>query len=148
MTLTNEDLIILKKPFQPREHYFTRGFAYIKESGIADRLEEVDPAWSFQIIETQTREGTITVTGRLIVKGVIRDNMGMAQVMSKDDGSEVNEAEKAAATDAFKRCARLFGVGRYLLDAPKNLTVDSLAKWLKENFAKLPAAPEGKPKNF
>lgn len=53
-----------------------------------------------------------TVKGRLTVLGVTREDIGEAP-----EGSMA--AYKAAASDAMKRCAVQFGIGRYLYDLPK-----------------------------
>lgn len=132
MTLTHEDLTVLKAPFAANDHKFLRGLAYITEYAITERMDEVDPSWSFGIQEIVNRDGTITVIGNLTIKGVTRSNVGMDSVReTKDGNSEANEAEKSTATDALKRCARLFGIGRYLLALPKDVRDEqSMAKWL------------------
>lgn len=145
MTLTHDDLKTLKAPFDATDHEFLNKRAYITESAITDRLEVVDPAWQFDIRATTERGITISVIGRLTLKGVTRENIGMAQVNARDDGRENNEAEKSAATDALKRCARLFGVGRYLLDLPGWVTDgETLAKHLRSTQPRneAPAASE------
>jgi hypothetical protein len=143
--LTNEDLEILKKPFQPRFHRFHRGFAYVKEDAICERIEMIDPAWELQWQATDFRDGRAIVTVALTVAGVTRCGVGMADVVTKtrtdkDTGEvneyEVTEPEKAAATDAFKRAARLFGIGRYLLNLPQGIdNENALRKWLIANYA-------------
>jgi hypothetical protein len=132
MTLTTEDLNILKAPFAANEHKFLRGLAYITEYAITERMDVVDPSWAFSIQEVVNREGTITIIGNLTIKGVTRSNVGMDSVReTKDGNSEANEAEKSTATDALKRCARLFGIGRYLLALPKDVRDEqSMAAWL------------------
>lgn len=134
-----KDLIsALTAPFPARDHEFLRGYAYLTEGAIASRLDEVYPAWSWELLDApsirQTAAGiTIAQRGRLTVNGVCRDGMGMSAVsMTRDGASEANEAEKSAATDAFKRAARLFGIGRYLLDLPAEVRdIAALDRWLK-----------------
>lgn len=130
--LTKDDVQILTAYFAPEDHEFLQGNAYITEAAITARIEEVDPAWTFAIMATQQRGEKITVTASLTVKGVSRDNIGMAEIrQSRDGDKEVNEPEKAAATDALKRCARLFGIGRYLLTLPRTVNDEkSLARWM------------------
>jgi len=75
--------------------------------------------------------GTIQKTNP--IKETVWDNASRSK---KETGNtyttEANEGEKSAATDALKRCARLFGIGRYLLTLPDNVKdVDSMARWLK-----------------
>ena len=123
--LTTEDLTTLKRPFARADHEFIRGFVYITEEAITNRLEEVDPAWMFIVLDVTTSGDNAVVRARLGVKDVYRDGVGMQKVNEK-----AGEAEKGAATDALKRCARLFGVGRYLLGAPAEGPL--FDDWLKE----------------
>lgn len=134
-TLTKEDVTALTKHFHPNEHEFTRGFIYITESAVGNRLDEVDPAWSWEIINEWTRDNQAICAGRLTICGVSRDGVGMQPltIVSSKDGKvlEGTEPEKSAATDALKRAARLFGIGRYLLDTPGWVkTVADVEKWL------------------
>lgn len=128
--LTEQDVQTLRRTFKPNEHEFLRDFAYITEGAVANRIEEVDPSWSFEIIASYTRDNQAVVNARLTIKGVSRDGVGMQDIKEKGTG----EPEKGAATDALKRCARLFGIGRYLLDTPPNVkNMTDLAKWLGGN---------------
>lgn len=114
MPLTPEDVKALNAIFAPEQHEFNRGFVYITERAVCDRLEAVDPSWNFDLKSIQVRDSDVVVVGTLTIKGVTREGVGMQKIMEK-----AGEAEKGAATDALKRAARLFGVGRYLLDAPE-----------------------------
>lgn len=165
MTLEDKDLALLNKPFVASDHKFLNDLIYLHEEPINERLDSVDPAWSFQIKSIVTRDnageggkdiGTVTVHASLIIKGVARDGVGMAVIQRTNPikeslwdkaqnrkvetgviyTSEANEAEKSAATDALKRCARMFGIGRYMLTIPKGAVKDEkqLAKWLKEVY--------------
>jgi hypothetical protein len=131
--LTTDDLKILRKPFPAQYHEFLQGMAYITEAAITVRIEEVDSAWQFFVDSVQRHSGVVVVTARLEIKNTIRTNTGMAQItMRKDNTQEANEAEKSATTDALKRCARLFGIGRYLLSLPENVRdVQALDKWVR-----------------
>lgn len=150
MTLTAEDVRALQAPFAYREHEFldkknregrtTAQLAYITEEAVTARLDGVDPSWSFSIVRIERGAKVVVVDAVLTVKGVSREGIGMQKI---DD--EFGEAEKGAATDALKRCARLFSIGRYLLDAPK--TEREFTPWLAEKqreyglLAPKPAAP-------
>lgn len=109
------------------------GFIYIAETATCERLDEVDPAWQFEIVSVNNRAKQAVVQARLTILGVSRGGVGMSTVNVLKDKPDVetNEAEKGAATDALRRCARLFGVGRYLLDAPKapNGNWNAFEKW-------------------
>ena len=158
MTLTTEDLTALKATFAANEHEFLQGNAYIQEQPITDRIESIDPAWSFEIrginVRANAGEGgkdvfTVAVHAALTIKGVTRENVGMGIVQrsnpipetiwknnkkeetGKQYTNEANEGEKAATTDALKRCARLFGIGRYLLTLPNDVKdMGSMERWL------------------
>lgn len=136
-TLTAEDLAVLRALFPPQAHEFRNGFAYIAEEWVTGRIESVDPAFSFEVISTYCRDKQAIVVAKLTIKGSTRSNTGMQGIEYVKDkatkqatDTESGEAEKGATTDALKRCARLFGVGRYLLTAPKNLDAQSIVKWL------------------
>ena len=142
--LTREDLAILQAPFPVEAHKFYRGLVYLHEEPITERIEEVDPAFGFRITQSYYRGHRPIAVGELTIKGCTRGNTGMDEVKFRKaeakptaPANESNDGEKNAATDAFKRCARLFGVGRYLLTLPKdsegNCTVTderTLAAWL------------------
>jgi hypothetical protein len=146
--LTKEDLKVLQRPFAPNEHEFLKGNAYITEFAITNRIEMVDPAWSLEQVslyhrpDTATNRPIVICTMRLTICGVSRDGVGMADVsMMKDNKGEANEAEKSAATDAMKRAARLFGIGRYLLNLPDNVRdAASMTRYLGGQ-AQTPARP-------
>ena len=85
--------------------------AHIDARAVQDRLDATCPDdWSFEL-ELVTVAMRPTVKGRLTVLGVVREDFG--------EGDEVSTL-KAAASDAFKRCAGQFGIGRYLDDLPES----------------------------
>lgn len=175
MPLTKQDLELLSKPFPAKVHKFLGGLPYLHEEPVGMRLDMVDPSWSWEIIKIERRAnageggkdvGTVVAHGRLTVGGVSRDGIGMATIQQtnpiekekwengtkKKTGewytNEANEAEKSAATDAFKRAFRMFGGGRYLLTIPKDekgkLTVQNITqldKWLKDTYGEIEDVP-------
>jgi hypothetical protein len=82
-------------------------FSYVDARDVAQRLDEVvTPAgWDFT---STVLPGTEVVHGRLVVGGAVREDYGYPN----SDRDE--EPIKAAASDALKRCAVLFGIGRHL----------------------------------
>ncbi|WP_291426609.1 single-stranded DNA-binding protein DdrA [Deinococcus sp.] len=85
---------------------------HIDARAVQDRLDAICPdAWSFEL-EVVAGTSHPVVKGRLTVLGVSREDIG-----------EAGEGElgtlKAASSDALKRCAVQFGIGRYLYDLPK-----------------------------
>lgn len=122
--LTQEDIQVLSKPFPDdtvgvKVQSISKAknkamlILYLQHTDVYARLEEVDAGWVFKTVscEKETRtdwKGTYTVTvvrAQLTVCGVTRENAG--------EGDD----PKSAYSDALKRCAMLFGVGRYLYDA-------------------------------
>lgn len=157
MALETKDLELLTRPFPAEAHKFINGLAYLHEEPLNERLDMVDPSWSFVIKSISSRPnageggkdmGTVTVHASLIIKDVSRDSVGMAVIQKTKSGeSEANEAEKSATTDALKRCARMFGLGRYLLTMPKDsygkvtiVNVEQLRHWLKNTYGDIKAS--------
>ena len=87
-------------------------FSYVDARAVAQRLDDVvTPAgWTFT---SSVLPGTDVVHGRLIL------SLGDGLVTAREDYGYPNserdeEPIKAAASDALKRCAVLFGIGRHL----------------------------------
>ncbi|AWN23146.1 single-stranded DNA-binding protein [Deinococcus irradiatisoli] len=86
--------------------------AHIDARAVQDRLDAICPdEWSFEV-EVVANAGRPTVKGRLTILGVTREDIG------EGEGGDLGTF-KAAASDALKRCAVQFGIGRYLYDLPK-----------------------------
>lgn len=138
MNITPEITEKLRAPFPLEKHYGNyNGFVYVDETAISERLDEIDPNWMFQILEVRHRDQQVFVVARLMLLGVSRDGIGEQSVETNSKGREVSEPEKGAATDALRRCGRLFGIGRYLLDdAPKITDGNRTAfeKWYRQRF--------------
>ncbi len=77
---------------------------YLQHTDVYNRIEQVDANWASQITELSQVGKDWFSRMRMTIKGVTRENVG--------DGSE----PKGAASDALKRVAMLFGIGRYLYD--------------------------------
>ena len=167
MAITKEALALLAKPFHAGAHKYLNGMVYLHEDPITERLDEVDLNWRLDIKSIVTRDnagkggkdvGTVTVTITLTVLGVSRDGVGMAVIQQSfpqtiydknkkptDETytTEANEAEKSATTDALKRAARNFAIGRYILTIGKNNVTNEtqMKEWLAKNY---PDVKEGK----
>lgn len=87
-------------------------FSYVDARAVAQRLDDVlTPAgWDFSIFPLP---GDV-VQGKLVIGGIVREDVGYPN--SDDDA----EPLKSATSDALKRCAVLFGIGRHLYDDNKN----------------------------
>ncbi len=118
--LTRGQLEQLRKPFpankisfkcqtKPNEKGNSLVVAYIDARDVMERLDDViGPDWSDRYEKAGTAKGLVCY---LTVCGVTRADVG-------DDDNE-NEPVKSAYSDAFKRAAVKFGVGRFLYDLPK-----------------------------
>jgi hypothetical protein len=111
---------------------------YLQHTDVQDRLEEVDPAWSCEVISEDRSGDTVYVRSRITLKGVSRENVG--------EGGD----PKAAYSDALKRCAMLFGVGRYLYDSPTvwtdyNESRDRFRSWSVDDYEAALKQTQAKP---
>jgi hypothetical protein len=100
---------------------------YLQHTDVQDRLEQVDPAWSSEVILENQIGNAYYVRLRLTVKHVSRENVG--------EGGD----PKAAYSDALKRSAMLFGVGRYLYESQVvwteyNEDRDRFRQWSIEDY--------------
>ncbi|AIZ46560.1 single-stranded DNA-binding protein [Deinococcus radiopugnans] len=85
--------------------------AYIDSRTVMERLDDVCPdGWAFDV--ELLPGATLVMKGRLTVLGQTRCDVGLA-----GEGGEA-ATHKAATSDALKRCAVHFGIGRYLYDLP------------------------------
>ena len=84
-------------------------FSYVDARAVMQRLDDVltPEGWEFT---SSVLPGTDVVHGRLTVAGVVREDFGYPN----SDRDE--EPIKAASSDALKRCAVMFGIGRHLYD--------------------------------
>ena len=148
--LTLQDLKILRAPF-PKEKLGvkvqtlnkdkTRAMLvlYLQHTDVKDRLEEVDPSWSMEVLSEERFNDLFYVRVRLTLKGISRENVG--------DGFD----PKAAYSDALKRAGMLFGVGRYLYDSTTvwvdySEPRDRYRQWEIKDYEKSQANDSGSPK--
>ncbi|SEI68406.1 hypothetical protein SAMN04488058_101334 [Deinococcus reticulitermitis] len=88
--------------------------AFIDARAVQDRLDAVCPDdWHFDAQEVPSAK-VPTVRGTLTVLGVSRTDFGEG-----DPTTGAGDSYKAACSDALKRCAVQFGIGRYLYDLPR-----------------------------
>lgn len=122
--LTTELLEKLATPFAPEAiKWRTRSVyadskmalmvAYVDARIVAERLDEVVGGdWAFTVTPVRSEGKIIVVKGSLTIHGVTREDFGEHD--TEADKNKDMEAFKAATSDALKRCAVLFGVGRHL----------------------------------
>ena len=93
-----------KRPKDPSKPVKANMLVYIDSRDVQDRLDEVCAGlWSCDFKE---------VNGRIVC------NLTIGKVTRSDGAGDTDfEAEKGGLSDAFKRAAVMFGVGRYLYNA-------------------------------
>jgi hypothetical protein len=114
----------------------TQWFVYIKKDAIVRRLDSLFPMeWETKLSDIRRTihndgefdYGTSTVSCAIIIKDKTRESNGSS--VDKPINKYVNKkktvigytsenTEKSAATDAFKRAARMWGIGLYLEQSP------------------------------
>jgi len=110
--------------------------AYVSARAVAERLDTVvgPGAWSFdwQPLHLDTAGEVQTARGVLTIYGVSKADVGTASNF---------EASKGCVSDAFKRAAVLWGVGRYLYALPQVwVTLDAKGRIPEAELGKLRAA--------
>lgn len=128
--LTKEILKALAAPFPERAINWKPGkvmetkqgpralaMAYLDARNIQERLDSVVGGhWEFHwepLIADPRPDEPKAVKGTLTIMGVSREDVGETEV---DKRSSLSNTWKAAVSDALKRCAVHFGIGRYLYD--------------------------------
>jgi hypothetical protein len=148
-TLSAADLKTLRAPFakdalgvkvQSLSKDRTRAMLvlYLQHTDVQDRLEQVDPGWSTSVMDQERLGDTVYVRMKMTLKGVSRENVG--------EGGD----PKSAHSDALKRCAMLFGVGRYLYDSPTvwvdyNESRDRFRAWTVQDYDRAAGIREDAP---
>lgn len=119
----------LKKPFSPARISWRVGsvtkdqskgmaLAYLDARDVQDRLDEVCGVAGWQCRFPHAGQKTVCEIGVLIHRIPMGGNSGYDEWIWKADGAGDSdiEAEKGALSDAFKRSAVKWGIGRYLYD--------------------------------
>jgi hypothetical protein len=136
MILTNEVIAALSVPppekriswklqagykKDPQTNKPTRGLvvAYIDARDVQDRLDQVVGAenWSDAYTVVEINPNRVSVECRLTVCGVTKSDVGTGTKSGKDDPGD--NLAKGAYSDALKRAAVKFGIGRFLYDLEK-----------------------------
>lgn len=125
------NLETLTRPFvssqiQSREGRGGKMNSYLETHSIITRLNEAfSGAWSFEVevMAFPVSDAQILVKGRLTAGGVTKEQYGANEIdrrkgQSGEQGAPVSIGDdlKAAASDALKKCATLFGVGLELYE--------------------------------
>jgi hypothetical protein len=110
--------LALARPFQPdqiKQREGSKGmmFSYVDARDVAERLDEVVGWWRWSDDCEVVDEDTCAVRCRLTVCGVTKAGIGYPN-SATDAENPAREPLKAAESDALKRAAVHFGVGRHL----------------------------------
>lgn len=140
-TLRDPFDVVHKKDIKNKQGDVVAQVDYVGWSQVADRLDDVSPGWSFSVVQL----GEDWCLGRLnLGDGRGFENIGYAE---NADTSWKKEVLKDAVSDAFKRCAALAGVARYLYDkdAPHTSPGRAVPPPARPAPAPRPAAPSPAP---
>jgi len=114
---------VLERPFdkalvKSRQGSFGRELSYVEARHYIERLNEAfDGAWSFEVTYHEVLPLEVLVLGKLSASGHTKQAFGGSQITkNRQTGEVLSIADdlKAAATDALKKAASLFGVGLHL----------------------------------
>lgn len=153
--LTKADVEILRAPFKPDEIEFLRGYAYVREQAVNNRLSEVDPAWCMHISAWEYRsDAHVVVMGSMTLNEATRYGVGeQANEAGAGKPTKPLDCAKGAATDLLKRLARLFHVGLYLTELGDVKTIEAYTAWYNKEKGitpplqqqQRPPAPQSQP---
>lgn len=149
MGITNDHYQKLGAPFAPTQVKFRAAFnkpnqdgrveclAFVDGRTVMDRIEEVDADWACTYSPPQIKQLPkdqwdnerirVSVDCVLTIGGVTRVDVGEAVGRADDD-----KLVKTAYSDALKRAAVRFRIGRHLYDLPK-MYADRGGYWTKQN---------------
>ena len=108
---------ILCRPFPPeaiktRPGQHGKTLSYVDVAAVIARLNEGCEAWSFEVVSHKVEADEVVVLGKLTADAQTKMHFGGSSITLDQDGRAVSIADdlKAAASDALKKCASLFGV--------------------------------------
>lgn len=128
------NLELLLRPFssdQVKQRKTSLGHTihYIETHTVIARLNEsFDGEWSFKILEHKLLEDVVVVLGELTAGGAAKQQFGTCELNQESEEGIVfslGDALKAAASDALKKTATLFGVGIQMYGAPMDSAYSS-----------------------
>jgi hypothetical protein len=111
---------VLVRPFtdvKSRPGHGGKQLHYLETASVIERLNEAsDHTFSFELVKYELLEAEVIVTGRMTLDGVVKMDVGSANITRDASGAEVSVGDdvKAAVSDCVKRCARLYGCGLHL----------------------------------
>ena len=118
----------LTRPFDPaqirqREGRGGKMLDYLETHSVITRLNEAFAgAWSFEVLSHELLEGEAVVHARLSAGGQSKTAFGGSDIARHRETQKpvsLSDDLKAAASDALKKCATLYGIGLHLYDKPQ-----------------------------
>lgn len=141
---------ILERPFEDhlikrRRGHSGKSFSYVEGAEYIKRLNEAfDGKWSFEVVEHHINARDVVVIGRIEAEGCVKIAFGGSMITtSHQTGEPLNLADdlKAAAADALKKAASLFGIGLHLYGSDKSQLDDAVVPLPQKDQRKnLPSA--------
>ena len=122
MAYNKINLELLEKPF-PEEEVKQRNtdygkiLDYLEAPSVIKRLNQTfNGEWSFQITDHKILDQEVVVLGSLRCGYITKQQFGTSKIHhnGKPEEKTLGDDLKAAASDALKKCATMFGVGLYL----------------------------------
>lgn len=120
------NLELLNRPFssqQTKKRKTNTGITldYVETHTVIARLNEAfSGQWGFKILDHKFLDDDVVVLGELSAEGIVKQQFGSCELSQEaEDGMvlSMGDALKAAASDALKKAATLFGVGLHLYGA-------------------------------
>ena len=108
---------------RPGQHGKT--VTYVDVAAVIERLNAVsDFEWTFEVVKYDVLESEVVVLGKLAIDGVTKMAFGGASITRDSTGKDISIGDdlKAAASDAIKKAASLFGIGLEVYGGAANVT--------------------------
>ena len=123
-----KDLLTLPFPqdqlkTRPGQHGKT--LTYVDVAAVIERLNAVsDFEWTFEVVKYDVLESEVVVLGKLAIDGVTKMAFGGSSITRDGAGKDISIGDdlKAAASDAIKKAASLFGIGLEVYGGAVNAT--------------------------
>lgn len=122
MSYNKINLELLEKPFQEEEVKqrntdYGKILDYLETPSIIKRLNQAFAGeWSFQVLDHKILDKEVIALGSLRCGYITKQQFGTCKIHNngKPEEKTLGDDLKAAASDALKKCATMFGVGLYL----------------------------------
>lgn len=132
---------LLEKPFEKeqikqRKGNFGEMIDYVEAHAVIKRLNDAfEGQWSFEVLTQENNGSQVMVLGKLTAEGISKSQFGCSSITTNSKSGEVvslGDDWKAAASDALKKSASLFGIGLHLYGADKSQPSEHKGKGMSE----------------